>query len=362
MSEHALPSWLVEHPGKAPADPHPHRFEVELEVVTPMFLAGADQQRIDKEGPRAASIKGMLRWWWRATATISDQRQLLQEEGRLFGDTESGQGAEIRVESMNWEVDTPQSDPVIGYLLGQGLYDHKKGGITRPAVKERSGFKLTINTADRDQSLIDAMEAFKLLGGMGARQRRGFGSISPVRSEAIADLSDYRSRLGRFFASRPRQSKAWSHLTTETRWVLIDEEFASWHTALSALGKPLLAYRQSLGGMKPPYEPDHDLVSDHVHKSTALHRSPRRAAFGIPHNYYFRKSKKKVDFLWDDNDRRASPLLLHIGRLGNGRYAAVAVKLNGPFLPANKRLKTKQTNARVPPPDLSAIDEYLDKL
>ena len=36
-----------------------------IEVVTPMFLGGADQS---PDGIRPSSVKGALRFWWRAWA------------------------------------------------------------------------------------------------------------------------------------------------------------------------------------------------------------------------------------------------------------------------------------------------------
>ncbi|MFZ1105749.1 MAG: type III-B CRISPR module RAMP protein Cmr1 [Hyphomicrobiaceae bacterium] len=41
-----------------------HRIEAEFEIVTPMFLGGADPK--GSAELRAASIKGALRFWWRA--------------------------------------------------------------------------------------------------------------------------------------------------------------------------------------------------------------------------------------------------------------------------------------------------------
>jgi CRISPR-associated protein Cmr1 len=41
--------------------------EFEVEVVTPMFLGGANNLEAELRVP---SIKGMLRFWWRATCGI----------------------------------------------------------------------------------------------------------------------------------------------------------------------------------------------------------------------------------------------------------------------------------------------------
>jgi CRISPR-associated protein Cmr1 len=51
------------------------------EIVTPMFLAGADGKTPELRPP---SIKGMLRFWWRAI--ISERiDKLKEEEAKIFG-------------------------------------------------------------------------------------------------------------------------------------------------------------------------------------------------------------------------------------------------------------------------------------
>ena len=51
--------------------------EYDVEVVTPMFLSGADQQKVEI---RAASIKGQLRWWWRAMNGHLSLEELKKQE------------------------------------------------------------------------------------------------------------------------------------------------------------------------------------------------------------------------------------------------------------------------------------------
>ena len=51
--------------------------EFELEVVTPMFLGG--ENNTDAE-LRVPSIKGMIRFWWRATCGIARFEKMKQKE------------------------------------------------------------------------------------------------------------------------------------------------------------------------------------------------------------------------------------------------------------------------------------------
>ena len=56
----------------------------ECEVITPMFLAGADGVTPELRPP---SIKGALRFWWRALNGHLELSELKRIEGKIFGDT-----------------------------------------------------------------------------------------------------------------------------------------------------------------------------------------------------------------------------------------------------------------------------------
>lgn len=51
--------------------------EFEIEAITPMFLAGADPHSAELRVP---SVKGALRFWWRATSNIRDIRNKKLQE------------------------------------------------------------------------------------------------------------------------------------------------------------------------------------------------------------------------------------------------------------------------------------------
>ena len=56
----------------------------ECEVITPMFMAGADGTTPEL---RAPSIKGALRFWWRAMNGHLTLEAMRKAEGEIFGDT-----------------------------------------------------------------------------------------------------------------------------------------------------------------------------------------------------------------------------------------------------------------------------------
>ena len=61
----------------------------ECEVITPMFLGGADGKGAEL---RAPSIKGALRFWWRAMNGHLPLKELHEREAEIFGGSGDKQG------------------------------------------------------------------------------------------------------------------------------------------------------------------------------------------------------------------------------------------------------------------------------
>jgi CRISPR-associated protein Cmr1 len=103
----------------------PKTLTATFQVVTPLFLGGADGQA---EGFRLASLKGTLRWWWRALHYADFMREaqgsrgralaeLHRSEARLFGSADEGQAAFLM------RLESPLAAPTIlaaGALLKDG--------------------------------------------------------------------------------------------------------------------------------------------------------------------------------------------------------------------------------------------------
>ncbi len=76
-----------------------YRAEFTLEAVTPIFMRGADQTKAEI---RAASIKGLMRWWFRALAGSyfgDDIAGLRKAEEYVFGSTKQRSKVVVEVES-----------------------------------------------------------------------------------------------------------------------------------------------------------------------------------------------------------------------------------------------------------------------
>lgn len=185
-----------------------------LKVTTPLFSSGADQKATGDTGIRVASLRGVMRFWFRAlagsrTGTSPDGLNLLAAmERRIFGGPGipsacvmriPADGRNLKVISVDQRhsfirhqgsLEERRKDPTrwIVYLLGQGLGDLANMTVVRPYVNPGSTFQLMIRfTHQRTdppelRAAVTALAYASLwltcaLGGLGSRTRRGFGGI-----------------------------------------------------------------------------------------------------------------------------------------------------------------------------------------
>lgn len=164
------------------------KLTVTLKTVTPLFLGGADGKTPEL---RAPSIKGAMRFWWRAIKGMDDIKKLHDEENKIFGGTGEGEGRSrviVRViRSLNTmsgegEGRSGVKEEEMFERVNEELILPHKGNWKKPAFKAGKEFKIEISfTVDKE---ILTLEQFKnlfilivLLGGLGRRSRRGFGSL-----------------------------------------------------------------------------------------------------------------------------------------------------------------------------------------
>jgi len=162
----------------------------ECEIITPMFLSGADGKTPEL---RAPSIKGMMRYWWRAIQAESNIEDLRTEEARMFGSSDENIGRSkfsIRItSSVIKEGDITNQKPLphhtgdnncpfLPSCKGRNSERCSKG-FTIPAIKPKYDFKIKLCAADKNMlnPFANILEATLCLGGIGKRSRRGFGSI-----------------------------------------------------------------------------------------------------------------------------------------------------------------------------------------
>ncbi|GER83179.1 hypothetical protein KTAU_18160 [Thermogemmatispora aurantia] len=169
----------------------------EIEVTTPLFLAGANQAEVELRPP---SLRGPLRYWYRALIggiTGGNLAEVRRREAQVFGEAEHGSPISIRIS----EVTLPQRElptfkrtddqPGASYLFWS--MDRTKDRPCRQYYQPGTRFQLTLTAHEKDQqALIEAIISLWLLtnlGGLGARSRRCAGSLV-IRSSALSFASE----------------------------------------------------------------------------------------------------------------------------------------------------------------------------
>lgn len=184
----------------------------DLEVITPMFLSGADGKTAEL---RPASIKGLLRYWWRAIQAEPDWKELRKRESKIFGASDEkvgGSSFSIRVaydgilrpkknkfpDNLRYKVPIEGKTFQINILeyLAYGTYEYERGVgnvFKREYYPPDTKFKLIFNFLDETwkDEILRVMYVLNLFGGMGSRSRNGFGSINILnKNEVFRDLAD----------------------------------------------------------------------------------------------------------------------------------------------------------------------------
>ena len=342
------------------------RIDATYRVATPLFCAGADPNRAELRVP---SFKGVLRFWWRALAWPrcgGDLQAIRQEEDALFGSAGGGQSrllmrlapaararaigeGELLTVSSTDRSAVGEGARYLGYGVMEAFASRKKntraGELTRACLRAPFEFTVQMRTRSLDErqrtSLKRALIALGTLGGMGAKGRKGYGSLV-LRSLCVdraeqwrppRDVAELRKEIGDLRGDcKGSAFPAFTAFSGRARHVLLSSLGKEPVELLDLVGRELVRYRswgrngRILGGAvasEKNFEDDHDLMK----RSRPGNSHPRRIAFGLPHNYG-RHKNQQVGPSDKELDRRASPLFIHIHECGASPVAVLS------FLPA----------------------------
>ncbi len=165
--------------------------EFEVEAITPIFMRGADQRKAEI---RASSIKGLMRWWFRALAGNyfgNDVVGLRRAEEYVFGSTNRRSRVVVEVTNIIGEkkrviskygnpctVDRYSPSAQLRYLWFSINLLARKCKFDE-YYPNGTKFNLKIKAADQrsfNNALI-SLWALVSLGSIGFRSRRGAGSL-----------------------------------------------------------------------------------------------------------------------------------------------------------------------------------------
>ncbi len=330
------------------------------DVVTPLFCGGAYSKSVELRLP---SFKGGLRFWWRALAWSrfgGDLKRIKQAEDELFGSAEGGQ-ARVRMRLTCKSLGKEMAVRKVIKLgagaryLGYGLMvafdtranpskrraEQKAGQLLRACLEEPTSFTLSMRCrglGEEREHLRRALRAYGMFGGMGARSRRGYGSLvlrslemdpggvepkySPLPPE-----SEIRA-LVQGLEKGPEPAE-YTAITAGARVIVVEgADNEDTRALLDRVGREMVRFRSwGRNGMilndmesERNFREDHDLMKMSA-PSRRVH--PKRIAFGLPHNYARPDGRL---------DRRASPLFIHMHQF-KGRSYAILTLLPSRFLP-----------------------------
>ncbi len=184
-------------------------FSVAVKIVTPVlggsfFTAGGGIDHRHLDPIRVPTIRGHLRFWWRALQPANlGADELRRRERSLWGGMGTGGGNDgdgkpaasrvsIRVEAVQPENPEIDPDPPPGGGKGYALFPARQQTrgpeVIRPTVPRlKPGITFTLRLAcppDHLEEVRGAVRAWILFGGYGSRTRRGLGSLTVTADAA----------------------------------------------------------------------------------------------------------------------------------------------------------------------------------
>jgi CRISPR-associated protein Cmr1 len=186
--------------------------EYQLKVVTPIMGGGAEAGQPEKGfAVRPSAIRGHLRFWWRRMyGRAGTTEEVRNSENAIFGSTEAPSKLVIEVigapaTEMRNEGDGfgfGRSSPE-GYAFFPAQANRAQGTPSKPLTKEGFDFSVRLRlpsgaTPEQRTQVENAFFAWVYFGGVGARTRRGMGSLEVVskgnvpKMQEIKNLADVR--------------------------------------------------------------------------------------------------------------------------------------------------------------------------
>ncbi len=286
-------------------------------IVTPMFCSGADQTKAEL---RLASFKGALRFWWRSmmAGEVGNNIQELQNrEAELFGSSNQKYGqSKVRMRlrwcdgpplPKNWIADWPKNKPPTGSTyLGFGITESGEKGEAnyqphRVGLPQGISFEVHCRLPERHcQTVVSAMALLGLVGGLGNRSRRAFGSLAITKTDdevyQFKNIEEYRKALSEKLNSTAGELPDFTAFSRYSQLAFLSPQRSAIE-AHNALGEAYRAFRGKPSNL----------------------RGRTKIPIGLP-------------LQGVDSRRRASPLIMHIHPIGK-QFVPVVLFLPSLFHP-----------------------------
>jgi CRISPR-associated protein Cmr1 len=377
----------VGQPAPIPVSELPFVRDYRVRFLTPVFGGGV----VAKDGSqkpydpvtvvRSASIRGHLRFWWRATSGCYSRsvEEMRKAEMEIWGGPERAGKVAVAVTRQPSQPAPVQtySHPNGGNARSVLVLNQDLSYVTFPLQGERGGpsgelwdfgeerFTVRLSAvqllSDSQQQQVElALHAWLVWGGLGARTRRGFGAVEGYlvlgNAESRLTLPRLEDMLQRVQttaeAAGIRALQTVPHLDPNRAWLqrsVKQTSAAAWASGVKALRD----FRQGLNlgrnaeGNAPKRSrwPEADMIRRLTRQRSAAHHEDishanvaARAGFGMPMIIKFKDDRQgdpaQVQILPASTrknglapDRLASPFLIRPIRDGESQFVAVCTRL-----------------------------------
>lgn len=342
------------------------KLDFSLKIVSPAFVAGVMEIGEFGDGLRIPSLRGVLRFWFRAMNHHSISEELFKAEAEVFGSTERGQGIRfIPTGIENWKSGRVDGDYAMGYL-GFGPMMNVRGGSSsyhrngsRDAILPGTVFKFrAIGDKYQIKALERSLMLLHLFGGIGSRSRRAFGSVKVISGfipplETNQQVIDWFSNVLDSVWPASQKPSMLSHLPIYSSFSSnsiikiskkpknnINAVIQEFHNRFKAIR---IYKKGNHAGSPQIARDDHDLeLKDSTNSNRDITGVPQRLAFGMPYHPQSRDNGWDIEYFgyYPDpknpgkirkKDRRASPLILKVFHGPDGNYYAVSLFLKAQF-------------------------------
>jgi len=345
LSENIKPDSIPQRAGFKPLN-------YKLKVITPIYGGGIKAGEPDLEMPiRATAIRGQLRYWWRFLRTndpVESKRlageDLFREERNIWGgmtDDPKKDGSSnvfLLVKNMPAELETKPAKSFTKegekYALFPAIQNEEE--LIEAEIEFQLKITFTKLNDDQIEQVKEAIRWWICFGGLGARTRRGLGSIectdenfSPLTAE---DVSKYGCELKTLAAGSAMD--AWNKAVGKLQSFRQGADIGRAHKKDSNGRKLYYDRNNKSPQLGRSFWPEPDSVREitgkegHPIKHPAKQSFPR-AAFGLPIIFEIRGNGEppKTELSPELSERMASPLILKALPVGGGKYKPIALRL-----------------------------------
>ena len=343
---------------------------LKIKILTPLFLGGA----FGEPDLRPPSFKGIMRFWFRAVCPDYWKHEQANFGSAATNNNANGQSPFLlrvvngNIKAVPWKEDSfnrfnegsgPKTINGIKYLGYPFRMQSPPRKYYPPGVFFHISILILKRANEENEQLRRAVTAtcwlMTNIGGMGSRNRRGFGALSladwqcdkgedkfpelnqlPILSKCQstaqwrADLEEalgkFRVWFGSFNGKGNNTTFSHPHFGRSFHYFLSEKGFTSWEEAMAKMGGYFQKFRKKR-------EPDYTAIKNLLYKNEPLHVAPCKAAFGLPLTFRFPKKSEVAIMPYNVEkksfgERQGSLLFMRPVLIGN-RLHPLYIRMDG---------------------------------